>query len=101
MDEKPKYNVQRHRQAMIRSSIRAAAALYLAYIGYGLIRDRNGDTALPAWGSIAAGAAFLAIAAAIGIYAWRQYKVDMKGAEATPEELAEQERAEQDEEKEP
>ena len=98
MDEKPKYNVQRHRQATIRSSIRAAAALYLAYIGYSLIRNRNGDTSMPVWGSVAAGAAFLVIAAGIGLYAWRQYKLDLKAAETTPEELAEQERAEQDEE---
>ncbi len=95
MDEKPKYNVQRHRTAMIRSSIRAAAALYLLYIGYSLIRDRS-DSSMPVWGSIAAGAAFVLIAAAIGLYAWKQYKVDLKDAEVRPEDL--QEQSEQDEE---
>lgn len=89
MDEKPKYNVQRHRTAMIRSSIRGTAALYLLYIGYSLIRDRA-DSSMPVWGSIAAGAAFVLIAAAIGIYAWRQYKVDLKDAQVRPEDLQEQ-----------
>lgn len=80
---------------MIRSSIRAAAALYLLYIGYSLIRDRS-DSSMPVWGSIAAGAAFVLIAAAIGLYAWKQYKVDLKDAEVRPEDL--QEQSEQDEE---
>ena len=103
MEEKPKYNVQRHRAATIRSSIRAAAALYLAYLGYGLIRDRGGDSSIPVWGSVAAGAAFFVIAAAIGLYAWRQYKVDLKDAEVQPEErvqeqLPDNEGPEQDDE---
>lgn len=89
MDEKPKYNVQRHRRATIRSSVRAAAALYLVYIGYSLIRDRA-ESSMPVWASVAVGAAFIAAAAAIGLYAWRQYKADLKDAQVRPEDLQEQ-----------
>ena len=39
---------------------------------------------------MAAGAAFFVIAAAIGLYAWRQYKVDLKDAEVQPEELVQE-----------
>lgn len=96
MEEKPKYNVQRHRTATVRASVRTAAALYIAYLGWSIIRDRNDGGSMPVWLSVAFGVLFLLIAAAIGLYAYKQRKIDLRDAEVRPEDLLDQEAEEND-----
>ena len=88
MDDRPKYNVQRHNKATMGVSLRAVVALYLAYLGWKVIRSRGEGTSLAPWMSIAIGLLFIAVAVAFGAYTYRCYQRDLKAAEVHDDEQA-------------
>ncbi len=97
--EAPKYDYARKRQAVFKAVIRAAMTLYLTYLAFQLFRDLfSGTPSMPVPFILLAGTAFLVIAIAIGIYAFRHYRTDLKDAELTSTELARLEQEQQQEE---
>ena len=73
-EPKLEYNVQERARAGTKATFRAVVAIYIAYLGYKLIRE-------PAAGwSVAVGVAFIAAALAFGYYIWRQWHIDVEKA---------------------
>lgn len=96
MEEKPKYNVQRHRKATVNMSLRTVMSLYLAYMGWQVAKTSGGDSPIKPWLGWLIFALFGGIAIAFGVYTYKNYKADLKDAEVRPEEL-EAEKQEQQE----
>ena len=90
--EPHKYNYQRKNKANIRAALRAAVALYIIYLGWQIIAGSSADSgsSMPEWVAFLIGGGFILAAVLFGLYTWRRYRTDMKGAELTPEELAEE-----------
>lgn len=86
MNEKPKYTVEGHRKATLRASLRGLISVYLVYLGWSVARDSGGDSPIKPWMGWGIFVIFAAIAAAFGLYAYKQYKLDLKDAEAPAEE---------------
>lgn len=100
MNERPKYTVQGQRKASGGLALRGLIAIYLLYLGWGVIRTagREGNALRP-WMSWAFGLLFFAVAVGFGLYAYRCYKADLKAAEVHEDAPAEQpEETEQTEE---
>ena len=78
------YDIQQRAQAGVKATFRGAVAVYIAYLGYRLIRDAES-----VW-HIVAGAVFIAAALAFGVYAFRRWRIDVEAArlpdEAEPDE---------------
>ena len=73
-EPKLEYNVQERARAGTKATFRAVVALYIAYLGYKLIRE-------PAAGwSVAAGVVFILAALAFGYYIWKQWHIDVEKA---------------------
>lgn len=86
--EKPRYSFQRKNQATFRGVTRGVMSLYLAYLGFQMIKScLNGEESASTWAT-PVGAVFIVIAVFVGIYAWKHYRTDMKNAELTPTEIA-------------
>ena len=84
--EKPVSDFQRQRQASTRAGIRGAAALYILYLGWSILRDTvKGASTLPVWLGWLAGLGFMAAALAFGVYTYRRYLVDRAPVEPEAE----------------
>lgn len=73
-EPKLEYDVQERAKAGTKATFRAVVALYIAYLGYKLIREPQAG-----W-SVAVGVAFIAAALAFGYYIWRQWHIDVEKA---------------------
>jgi protein-S-isoprenylcysteine O-methyltransferase Ste14 len=75
-------NSERKNRASLHATLRGVVALYLLYLGWSVARGAGGaDTTMPLWAGRLFGAVFAAAAAALGIYAWRRYRRDLRDTE--------------------
>ena len=93
MEKKPvKYHYLRKNRANTRAVLRALVALYLAWLGWKVASGAlGGDSTVPPGAALLIGGGFILAALVFGLYIWKQYRADLKAAELTPEELAEDE----------
>lgn len=73
-DMKFEYDIQKRAQAGMKATFRGVVAVYIAYLGYKLIRDAAGF-----W-TVAAGVFFIAAAIGFGVYTWKRWHIDLEAA---------------------
>ncbi len=84
-NEKLEYDVQKRAKAGTAALLRAVVALYIAWLGYKVIRGvgEDGSTVPPAAGWII-GIVFIAAALAFGFYIWKRWRADLEDARISP-----------------
>ena len=90
--DRPVYNVQKRAKAGTTATFRAAASIYIAYLGYTILRNYlRGESAVPPWASWLAGIGFIAAALAFGFYTLKRYRADLAAAAVPASEPEEEE----------
>jgi len=80
-DKKPLYDVQLKNRATLRGSFRGVVCVYLVYMAVNMVKGAySGATTMTVATAYLIAAAFTAVAAVFGAYAWRQYKRDLAAA---------------------
>ncbi len=85
------YDMQKRARAVTTATLRAAVALYIAYLGYSIIKGvREGSTTMAPWIGWGAGCFFIAAALGFCFYVWKRYRRDVEAARLpVSEEIAE------------
>lgn len=90
-EAKLEYDIQKRARAGTRATLRAAVALYIAYLGRNIIQGvRDGSSSMAPWIGWTAGIVFLAAAVGTGVYAYRRWRLDLEAARL-PESESEEE----------
>lgn len=80
-EAKFEYDIQKRARAGTSATLRAVVALYIAYLGWSVIKGvREGGTSMAPWIGWTAGVVFLAAAAAFGCYAFWRWRRDLEAA---------------------
>ena len=75
------YDIQKRAKAGTSATFRAAAALYLVYLAYKLIRSSlDGSSPVPPVIGWLAGLIFIAVAVVFSVYTWKRYRADLEAA---------------------
>ena len=82
MNKKPiDYDIQKRSRAGTAAMLRAAVAAYIIYLGGKLISGASDPaTSMQPWQCWLFGCFFLAAGLAVGVYAWRRWRLDLKAA---------------------
>lgn len=95
-NNKLEYDVQKRARAGTAATFRAAVALYIAWLGYRLIRSTlDGTSTLPAWAGWTAGIFFIAAALGFGWYIWKRWHIDVEAARIPAQENEEEQAPEE------
>lgn len=80
-DKTPGYDFTKRTRAVNAATLRAVVAVYIAYLGWSIIRGvRDGGTTMsPALGW-ALGIAFIAAAVAVLVYTWKRWRAELEAA---------------------
>ena len=75
------YDIQKRARAGTRATLRAVVALYIAYLGWSVIRGvREGTSTMAPWIGWTAGLVFIAAALGFGIYVLKRYRRELEEA---------------------
>ena len=87
---KPQDFVQMRSRAGVRASFRALVSGYLVYLGWQTAKGASSgeSTSVQPWMGWTVFGVFTAVAVVFALYAWKQYKADLKAAEPSAEEKA-------------
>ena len=90
-DKTSGYDFTKRAKAVNTATLRAVVALYIAYLGYSIIRGvRDGSTTMsPALGWTA-GIVFICAAAAVLIYSWKRWRAEVEAARLPESALADE-----------
>ena len=95
----PKYDVQRKSKVTTRAMLRAVVSGYLLYLSWMIVTGALAeDSSMSGPTGIVIGAVLALAAVLFGIYTWKQYRLGLKEAELTSEELEERQALAEEEE---
>ena len=85
MKNTPEYDVIKKNRAVLHGTLRGVVCVYLAYLALHILKGISPASSMPVWAGYCIAGVFLAAAAGFGVYTWKQYKNDLRGAVLKPE----------------
>lgn len=80
MKNAPEYDVMKKNRAVLHGTLRGVVCVYLACLAWHIMQGPSPASPMPGWAAYSIAAIFLAAAGGFGIYTWKQYKKDLRGA---------------------